>query len=1183
MNEWGFGGEIKSWWDHEIGENPDWALSRCELEQSTEEWRKRADLTLMDDSNQALLVLELRLPDHANPSPLDMENVRDASTKASMVGARWSATSDGAALFLADNHIPARLFERLKPEIRLSRAATRDGLNAAGTLALVRDAWVDLLHDLVPILSGQAQAPTTPPDEFFVESLRVLLARPVSAIRDAVSARKDTDAQFRADLITWMVDQQSWSHSSDKFEEEVANVAALSAYVFTSRLLFYEALRRAQPVLDPIDLPAGANPAATAAVVCAAFDQARVVSGDYETVFVFDDACKYSLINQNAVEGWQRVLAHLANFELNEIGYDVLGRLFERLISPEERYEWGQHYTNPDVVDFMLSLAIPDGAGPVMDPAQGGGTFLVRGYVRKAVLVQGSSHQDRLAELIGCDQSAFAASIATISLAARDLTFNNNYPRIKTSSFFERFPGEAFVSVPHASPGHPPILTPIVLPKLTAVVCNPPYIAFKNIGPARKQEMNAALLRSPDSPRPLSHKYNYHLGFWLHSATFLKEDGRLVFITSGEWMDSDYGAQLQEWLLRKAHVELVMESMAEPWFTEARVGTVVLSARLLKPGEGTAGKDVRFVTLRKPLRKLYCCAPGEDDAAHIGHVDALRDRFLALTGMAEESDDFDWSVIDQDSLRERGMTQPGRYDSAPWRSLFLRAPKIALELAARDDFTSLEALAEVKLGLKSGDDDYFFVETTGRANGTRRPIKGFNNWEAEIPRADLLPAIRGPKDLDKNSKRLASVPTKRGDYAGTRYYFQPRARLDAKVREYVQLGEAAHVNERRLVRDNADEPSTWYRQTRNLVRSKIVLSYNSQYNYPATLNQVEAVLNGRLVGVDPHDGVDLHVLAGLLNSTVVTITRLLVGVTTGSEGAIDISPPSAKTIRVPDPRNMTERRQKAIGDAMRAIVADGSLPPAPGPDGAVNVLRRNLDIAVLSGLGMTAGGATGFADRLYKAYARWRKSVESVEDQMQVHRRALSRRGGVRTGSPVPRAARTVWDEMESATPFLFADLVGGSYEVVDPRFRDRDPNPDQDALFDHAVVIGPAGQPLDLADSRRVDLARYLRSLRVDGPIPLPLEGPRCQRLERQLIRTVTAFETEATERAGHHVSDDLVEQVVTAARRTWLSKSLTAMRAAFAETVAEGADDGHAAAGSGPSLFDTTGLVPELEDDAE
>ena len=41
--------------------------------------------------------------------------------------------------------------------------------------------------------------------------------------------------------------------------------------------------------------------------------------------------------------------------------------LFERLIDPQERYQWGQHYTNPDVVDLMLSLAIPDGAGTVMD------------------------------------------------------------------------------------------------------------------------------------------------------------------------------------------------------------------------------------------------------------------------------------------------------------------------------------------------------------------------------------------------------------------------------------------------------------------------------------------------------------------------------------------------------------------------------------------------------------------------------------------------------------------------------------------------------------------------------------------------------------------------------------------------------------------------------------------------
>lgn len=652
MNEWGFGGEIKSWWDQEIAAHSDWGLTQCVLEQSTEGSRERADLTILDKSHRPILVVELRLPDHAHPSPYDIDNLNNAAGKAQKAGARWSATSDAASFVLADQHLPGNVLARVQPVQQLARPATRTDLDSPAIRTQIRDAWVELLRRIVPVLTGQAQAVTAAPDELFVESLRALLARPVAAVRDAISARKETDAAFRDSLIRWMVDQQGWSHSSTDFEDEVARVASVSAYVFTTRLLFYEALRRAQPSLARLDLPGGSNPVAAAATVRAMFEEARRVSGDYETVFQFDEICAYSLLSKSAVEGWNRVLDHLGHFELDVIGYDVLGRLFERLIDPRERYQWGQHYTAPDVVDLMLSFALPDGQGAVMDPALGGGTFLVRGYERKRVLQPEQSHQARLAELLGCDQSAFAASIATVSLASRDLAFADNYPRVRASSFFARFPRETFIELPE-----PPATgnVPVVVPPLRAVVCNPPYVGYNNIGDARKNEADGALARGPlNNPRTLGHRYNFHLYFWLHASTFLDETGRLVFITSGEWMDSDYGSQLQQWLLQHFHIEMVIESLAETWFTEARVGTVVLCARRLANGESAAGYETRFATLRRPLRDLYGCFPGETQDEHVAHVDAFRDRLLSLAGAAGETDILDWSVVSHESLISLG-------------------------------------------------------------------------------------------------------------------------------------------------------------------------------------------------------------------------------------------------------------------------------------------------------------------------------------------------------------------------------------------------------------------------------------------------------------------------------------------------------------------------------------------------
>lgn len=469
MNEWGFAGEIKSWWDQEFAEHPEWGLARCEIEKQDDGSRERADISVIaDDGKTVTLVLELRLPDHSRPNPWDVGNIGNAATKAQRTGARWAATSDADHFLLIDTHKTGPMFGRVVHRPRLSRPATRQGLDTPAVLAQTREAWLLLLHSVVPVVKGAPPAPI-PPDELFIESLRALLASPVAAIRDEITKRKDTDQAFGNALIRWMVDQQGWAHSLDEFDEEIARVASVSAYVFTTRLLFYEALRRAQPKLRPLKLGTTDDPHLAALVIKDLFDEARRESGDYETVFTFDEVCEYALLSAGAVEGWDRVLDHLGQFQLDAVGYDVLGRLFERFIDPVERYKWGQHYTSPDVVDLMLSLALPDGTGTVLDPASGGGTFLVRGYVRKQVLQPQQTHQERLAELAGCDVSAFAASLATVSLAARDLAFADNYPRVKASSFFQRQAGGTFIDLPLGG-GDPQA---VVLPPAAAVVCKP--------------------------------------------------------------------------------------------------------------------------------------------------------------------------------------------------------------------------------------------------------------------------------------------------------------------------------------------------------------------------------------------------------------------------------------------------------------------------------------------------------------------------------------------------------------------------------------------------------------------------------------------------------------------------------------------------------------------------------------
>jgi hypothetical protein len=580
----------------------------------------------------------------------------DAINKATTHGSRWAFTSDSTLLLLIDTSLTGPLFTRVVQQVKLLEFSDRKELDSATFLEQVRASWVEALRDIAPTLSGLAIPKGMAADEQFISSLRALLSPPVAAVRDDLNATRIKDREFEHRLVTWMVDEQGWTHVPKRWEAEVLRAAQLTAYVFTTRLMFYEALRRSQPTLPMLTIPGNATAGIAEGTFRAYFDEARQKSGDYETIFTWDTVCIFALRSDAAIAGWLRVVAHLNVFDVSNIGYDILGKMFERLIDPHERYRWGQHYTSPDVVDLMLSFAIPDGKGKVLDPAVGGGTFLVRAHVRKRHYEPGKSHQEILKDLYGLDTSAFAASLATVNLAVRRLDFAENYPQISARSFFQVDPATVYMALPSPKRLHLDTATSDVsIDGVRAVVCNPPYIRLHELGAERISEAAASLRRGHiPMPRDLHGLTNYHVYFWLHGAQFLAPEGRLVLITAGEWMDSDYGVVLQRWLLDNFAIECFIESLAEPWFSEARVGTVVTVARLCADAHERSDNLVRFVMLRKELRALYGSATSESE--HLKHVDALRERMLHLPLGNGESPDLDWSVMRQVDLQRLGLS-----------------------------------------------------------------------------------------------------------------------------------------------------------------------------------------------------------------------------------------------------------------------------------------------------------------------------------------------------------------------------------------------------------------------------------------------------------------------------------------------------------------------------------------------
>lgn len=181
-------------------------------------------------------------------------------------------------------------------------------------------------------------------------------------------------------------------------------------------------------------------------------------------------------------------------------------------------------------------------------------------------------------------------------------------------------------------------------------------------------------------------------------------------------------------------------------------------------------------------------------------------------------------------------------------------------------FCRLDALASVWLGLKTGNDRFFFVQplgqppalTLGSGRSRRIRVRGLNGWEGDIASTDLMPAVLNPHHLfhDESGRRF-TVPA-----ASSVLYLYPQDRSPvADLGSYVAVAEAQGVQNSALVRQNGSR-TRWYRQSRTVRAAQWLLPYNSAFDYGAWENPHGGVINGRFVGVDPRDGIEGELLGG---------------------------------------------------------------------------------------------------------------------------------------------------------------------------------------------------------------------------------------------------------------------------------------------------------------------------------
>jgi methylase of polypeptide subunit release factors len=941
---------------------------------------KRKDLRFFDTHGKLILCGEVKLPGTAEGrSPYDAKLCRDAEQKAENANIQFFFTWNVNRFVLWDRSLWDRpFFERRVREWQLERTLSSPAdVAVEDNLKFIKSRFLpNLLRDVADIISKRREDWSFPPDDIFIRSLESHLEWPVQLLGSYILDQSDRSKAFGARVEQWML-EHDWIFVRSQREswiKAVDNMAKTLAYVWSNRLIFYKALLARFSNLPRLELrPAVKTAADAVAALNHLFHRAVERSGDYEPLLMpeaRDWATSLVFQPPKAIDGWRGLLSNVATIDFSEVPSDVVGRIFQKLIGPEERHRYGQHFTGDDVVDLINGFCIRAAQDAILDPACGSGSFLVRAYYRKRTLDPIRTHLELISELFGCDIALYPAHLATLNIAAREINDEANYPRIVRKDFFDIAPDRPFCTIPD----QPPKQRDVMLPQLDAIVGNPPYVRQEKIEKEHKERYSAMATKAwPDLK--LSGRSDLHCYFWPVATRLLKPDGNFGFLTSSSWLDVEYGFELQGWILRHFRILAIMESATEPWFEDARVKTCITILKRCENEADRMANKVRFVRFNRELANIL--GP-RDEVLRREAIDALRQRIL---GVEENYQDQDLRIIiktqkelwddgirasavlahSQDALlsgeaaeEDASQAKPqkkyqiraapraqealqAKYCAGKW-GRYLRAPDFYFEVMRRfgKRFNPLGEIAEIRRGITSGCDAFFMPKDISNQmlksfpdeRDFRRQTGGAPRKEFEAGRLKIIEAGDGsvhPIESEYLAPEVHSLmkvdrPVVHAPDLDRVVLLvsEPMDKLKKKspwVWRYLRYGSEATFESSKSgpvplpKRSTCAARKPWYNLT-GLGRPGIAFWPMAQkYRHIVPVNPERLICNHNLFDLSAPNlsPLEQKVLCAILNSTIIGLFKAFYGRFAGTETTLKTEVVDVGFIEIPDPRGIAAR------------------------------------------------------------------------------------------------------------------------------------------------------------------------------------------------------------------------------------------------------------------------------------
>lgn len=938
-------------------------------------------------------------------------------------------------------------------------------LSASGRDVLVRPGLEVFFQQIAEFRARARPAKATALDEVYLSLLRSLSDALVDNLFSALSEASDHMRLPQPVLAEAKERRFDLANASARRYF----VAQAVAEVLTAGL-FYQSVRPTFGKLRP--LLSGQDPT-DAVLLRRAFEanlrDATSYTGDYETIFRLSDGALWALNveSDTLVALWKSLLEAINGIRLDDIDSEIIGVIFERLISAERRQDMGQHYTQARLARAMVRWAIQRDDDQVADFCSGGGTFLVEAH--NFLKEGGRSHEEILHLVFGNDLDSFAVHLSTVNLATREIYHGHNFPAVSNADAFRLTPGsEAVRVVPENGP-------PYVLSypeEFNAVVGNPPYDE-KAPDPALCRHALGAIHPGKRPPLPPGMPDSVNLAAWfvLLAAAWLAPDGRIALVLPASILQNEKHQSLVMWLRRRFDLTC-WHTETDVWFSDARVAPIVLFAA---PKQG-AGELGRFT-----FWEINGEVSGE-----VLEVDGLP---VPTGGGSEFSTEF----------RDLTRSDP-RADALILGTL----PEALAAWEAQELVVPLSGLAgcTVFSGNKLGHAFFRLCDKEAGSLRATRLVEGFG-MQPRLPRKYLIPLLKGAKD----------APTGEFDALNAGWWI-----LDAPVHkpahgplaEYLRLGERLGVGESPSV---ASRGAHWWHVTWRTAH--VAVSIHPAFQHQVWWCDEPFVTTNNMHILDFADQTapsDQEVTAACLASAFGSLSALYRSSEVGCEGVRWVSTGDLESWCVLDVARVDQADKAAILDAYRQYrtLTTAKLYEMPA---STRVAWTRLTEAVAR--------AAGMADPAGAADLAVGTAVETTRRRRQREVRATG--GRTRAGAKgQARLTRTVMTATAEHPRFaaLVTMLTGGPKSV---RLMTRELVP---ALFDptgelerHAeenalvAVLGEGfsasptfeqGTAAAAGEVVEATLARFIER-RPDGTPPVGYEGM-LDSLREVVIKTIQA-----------------------------------------------------------------------------